>query len=146
MPNRCSDPNCNAGRKNSQYTGSYFTVPSDDKEKTLREQWLAASPFKYTQKNAVLCERHFFPQSIIKERRDSNDRRDRGVLKRKHLLPGTVPCVWPEWPSYYSRHVPTERSPATTAEERRSRAEEIKQEEENKAREYYLGNITYLLG
>jgi hypothetical protein len=53
--------------------------------------------------------------------------RKRGDLLRKHLKPDAVPHIWSEWPAYCSKRLPVQRSPHTTAEQRKEKEVEVKQ-------------------
>ena len=120
MPDKCAA--CKSGKKGSTYTGSFHSFPNGDRRKQLREQWIAALPFKEwtPSKSSKLCDLHFSPNDFVEDRRDTNTSRntERGELKKKYLREDAIPHVWPEDPAYFSKHSPPRRDESATAEAR----------------------------
>ena len=120
MPDKCAA--CKSGKKGSTYTGSFHSFPNGDRRKQLREQWIAALPFKEwtPSKSSKLCDLHFSPDDFVEDRRDTNTSRntEHGELKKKYLREDAIPHVWPDYPAYFSKHSPPRRDESATAEAR----------------------------
>lgn len=86
----CCVPFCTSSQRKKQPGGSFHEISADA---TLREQWLKVISRKDWQPNSTsnysaVCSLHFL---------DADFRED---TKRRMLKPGTVPSVFPQYPSY----------------------------------------------
>ena len=93
------------------------------KDPARRELWIKAIPrssFEPARK-AVVCSLHFEDSDFEKTRKDSNPRRQLGLLKNRRLKPDAVPRKFPGLPGYLSNQRPKLRSEATTQESRAQR-------------------------
>ena len=119
MVNRCAF--CSSGRKSYDYSGPYFSFPSEKSNPALRQQWLDALPVvNYTPaKSARLCSLHFDPLVVETERKDQRgDRAVLGELQLKYLKKDAVPQIWPGYPEYVSKDIPKRRSGTSSADAR----------------------------
>ena len=128
MPDRCAV--CQSGRKGSDYSGSYHSLPTGDRRTALRELWLKAIPVELgNDKRPKLCELHFSDDDFQEIRNDSNASRNqsRGEMKKRCLKVDAVPHIWPELPAYFTTPSPPRRSDTSSAESRCEKENQLMQ-------------------
>lgn len=101
MPNMCIVPKCTSNYRSSKEKTTCFSIPKDP---VLKSKWLKNIPRKNYNpgKCAVVCEKHFDPNDII--RFDSVKRDDGTILTCKRECPklkeGAIPIIFPNCPKY----------------------------------------------
>ena len=101
------------------------------KDPGRRHQWIKAIPRKDWSpgKRAVVCSLHFEDTDFKVGREDTNKRRKLGNLRIRCLKDDAVPRIFPNLPSYLTRHRPKER-PSISTSASRFKVMELKVNEE----------------
>lgn len=112
MPDRCSVTGCKSNYSStSENYVSVFQFPKDESERKL---WIRKIPRKNWSPgpSARVCELHFAPQYVSKvmEYVDGGGNKKTFPRKRAVLLPGAVPTIFQNLPSYLSTAPAPERS------------------------------------
>ncbi|CAN7944236.1 unnamed protein product [Ixodes pacificus] len=134
MPNKCCVPRCTSNYKTGNQE-QVFSFPKDDD--TLKK-WIRAIPRKdfvptsYTK----VCAVHFDP-SCIERATSYTDPRTGKVLEAAlpvpRLRPGSVPKIFPAYPSYLSKHVTNTRDAPDTKKSRQEASQLARALEESAA-------------
>ena len=127
---KCCVPNCKSGYKykdasNAPPPGppdlSFHAFPIDLGEK---QNWKNAIPRadQEPNSNSKVCSLHFKASDFQIERKDTQLKyrkdKSRKEVKRKLLLPNSVPSNFPGLPQYYNKTIPDRRSESTSREAR----------------------------
>lgn len=114
----CSAPNCACSktRHRQEHDGrrcSLFGMPRDE---LMFRRWQRHMPprpgGKRLTPQSALCERHFDPQFVLRYYEHTVNGEVVRIMRGKpSLTPDAVPTMFPDSPSYYTRHVPRRRKP-----------------------------------
>lgn len=141
MPNMCIVPNCTSNYRSSKERTTSFSFPKDP---ILKSKWLKNIPRKdYNPgKYAVVCEKHFAPDDII--RVDTVKRDDGTILTcnrdRPKLKEGAVPIIFPKCPKYLTIEPSKKR---TNLDEQEERLLDIAINVSKQSYENYLNDNTF---
>ena len=83
-------------------------------------------------RNNGVCELHFKPDDIIRERVDTNENRKKkknNNLSLVRLRDDAVPSIFPNCPSYLTKDWPPRRSGAATSDARLNKVDQIAKEQ-----------------
>ncbi|KAK5648302.1 hypothetical protein RI129_003194 [Pyrocoelia pectoralis] len=103
MGRKCVVPNCRSGYNKNPEKVTLFVIPKDS-----LQQYNRAIPRKdrhLTEKDHV-CEKHFKPESIIRELKTACYTIP---LKVPKLQKGAIPSIFPNCPKYVSKNLPQKR-------------------------------------
>ncbi|XP_075542667.1 uncharacterized protein LOC142576422 [Dermacentor variabilis] len=114
----CAAPNCECSktRHRQEHDGrrcSLFGMPRDEQ---MFRRWQRYMPPRAGGKRltpqSALCERHFDPQFVLRYYEHTINGEVVRIMRGKpSLTPDAVPTMFPDSPSYYTRHVPRRRKP-----------------------------------
>lgn len=110
MPDHCCIPECRSNYKGTNEYVSVFQFPKDEEIKKLWCRKIPRADFK-PGKRAVVCEKHFRDEMIIREEEfpDKEGKILKFIRKKPVLKDDAYPCIFDGCPSYLTENKPKER-------------------------------------
>ena len=137
MVNTCCVPGCKTGYRSTHSNKIKLALYKFPKNPELRQNWIRAiSRYNWTpSKFSRVCAKHFHDEDVHMTSTD-NRRTKRGthqshILQRSRLIPGAIPKVFLNMPSYLSPSLPVSSSENITSsalERQHARTESLNKE------------------